>query len=282
MKMTKKAKKLTAIVSGAVAVAITVTVICIEMNKPLSTVTTENTLKSQTDIILKIPTTPGDTNMPSEQQKNQQIKLDVGGNPTLGPNTNNATNNNNSQNNSNNSNQATQKPPSVTVDIIKDTTQPKPTPTPTITDPSYPTNPDDWTPPPSGVGTGEPISEGFENEPIDISTNITTLQTNLSFVIGDELLNGGYNTLIPNAGSAKQLVEDSVKVYAESGNVNLNPASYGLPKLIAFYNIKIKAQGTNALEAGKYIANYMKNDSTFNNMVSAKLGMPKDGYVAVY
>ena len=136
--------------------------------------------------------------------------------------------------------------------------------------------------PPADVGTGDLISEGFENEPIDISANVTTLQTSLGFVIGDELLNSGYNTLIPNAGSTKQLVEDAVKIYANTGNVSLNPASYGLPKLIASYNIKIKAQGTNALESGKYIANYIKNDATFNNLVTQKLGIPKDGYVAVY
>jgi hypothetical protein len=288
--MTTKVKILTATVSGVVALAITATAICIGLNKPLSAKTSDNTLKDSTNVVVSVPTTNDISDVSSKKPNNGQITLDVGCNPTSI--SNNSTDNNNSQKSNNNSSinasnsSSSQKPPSVTTDTSKDTTQPKdttPAPNPpTTSDPNYPTNPDDWTPPPPGVGTGEIISEGFENEPIDISANITTLQTSLSLIIGDELLNSGYNTLIPNAGSTKQLVEDAVKVYADTENVRLNPASYGLPKLITSYNIKIKAQGTNALESGKYIANYMKNDAIFNNLVTERLGIPKDGYVAVY
>lgn len=151
--MTSKTKNLTAAISGVVAIAITVSVICVGLKKPLPTETLNNTSKSSTNVVVSVPTTNDINNISSEKPKSMQMALDVGGNPTS--KSNSSSNNNNSQNNSNssknnaNNSSSPQKPPSVTVSTSKDTTQskgttPKPN-SPTTSDPNYPTNPDDWT-----------------------------------------------------------------------------------------------------------------------------------------
>ena len=78
------------------------------------------------------------------------------------------------------------------------------------------------------------------------------------------------------------MVEAAIKVYAETGVITLNPANYGLPKLVGYYNAKMPANGANVAEAGDYVAKYMENDPTFNNKVKTTFNVYKDGWLSVY
>ena len=175
---------------------------------------------------------------------------------------------------------ALQKPPSAGVTIIPDPTQPKDS-SPTPDNPADQASPTGWTPPPPGVGTGELIWEGAQNIKIDISPSVETLQRDLGYLVGSKLLDAGYNSIYPNA-SPRDLTEDANRNYASTGNITLTPESYGLPKVVGCYNARLPATGTNILEAGNFIFEYMKSDPVFNDKIKTVFSIPKDGWLSVY
>jgi hypothetical protein len=139
----------------------------------------------------------------------------------------------------------------------------------------------DWTPPPPGQGI-ELISEGYENIPVNIDAWVETLQPDIAAVAGSNLLMAGYDSLYPNAIPVSQMTENAVKRFAETGDVVLKPDVYGLPGLVGYYSARITASGTNAREAGDYIAGYMMADAEFNRMADTVFSIYKDGWIAVY
>lgn len=173
--------------------------------------------------------------------------------------------------------------PSVSVSVTPHGTQSKSTsPTPSkSTGSNYPTNPDGWTPPPPGQGTGSLISSGAESIPINPDSSVETLQCDLGLQVGSNLLQAGYNTLYPN-GCPEKMVEDAIKVYADIGKISFNPSKYGLPKLVGYYNAKIPAKGPNVSVAGNYIASYIENDATFKSDLKTIFSVYKDGWLSVY
>ena len=78
------------------------------------------------------------------------------------------------------------------------------------------------------------------------------------------------------------MVEDANRNYARTGIITLNPISYGLPKVVGYYNVRLPATGTNAIEAGEYISEYMKVDPVFNEKIETVFAIPKDGWLSVY
>lgn len=173
-----------------------------------------------------------------------------------------------------------QNPPTTSVTTVPDSPVVKDT-TPITTNPEYKTDSSGWTPPPPGQGTGELIWEGAENIKIDSSTSVETLQTDLGYLVGRELLNAGYNTLYPNASPGK-LVDDANMNFARTGIMTLDPASYGLPEVVGYYSAKLPVKGENIVEAGDYIFDYMKSDPIFNDKVRTVFSTPKDGWLSVY
>lgn len=167
--------------------------------------------------------------------------------------------------------------PSVKVDVESDGEQPKKAPTTTTT-----TANTGWTPPAPGEGTGELISSGLESIPVSSDSSVEQLQPDIGFEVGGKLIDAGYNTLYPDAGTPKDMVEDAVKSYAETGAVKLNSDRYGLPAIVGYYNIKLPVQGANAAEAANYIFNYMKNDAVFNQQVKTVFTKYQDGFLSVY
>ena len=223
----------------------------------------------------------------TENETNDEVPsiIDVGGNPVKQTGTTTtAVVDGDSKTISSDTHVSTQKPPSVEVNVTSDSTQAKDTePNPMLsTNSNYPSNPDDWTPPAPGVGTGELISSGFESIKINTDKSVETMQREIGLLVGSKLLNAGYNTLYPNAGAPQDMVEASVKNYANTGTVTLDSASYGLPKIVGYYNIKLTANGANVAEAGNYIFEYMKNDKVFNDKVKSTFTVYKDGWLSVY
>lgn len=78
MKMTPKRKIILGSVLGVVAVAITITALCVGLNKTIPTENPDNTSKSPTDVVVSVPTTPDITDVSTEQPSNKQIIIDVG------------------------------------------------------------------------------------------------------------------------------------------------------------------------------------------------------------
>ncbi|MHB8964269.1 MAG: hypothetical protein ACYC5K_14070 [Saccharofermentanales bacterium] len=175
---------------------------------------------------------------------------------------------------------ATKTPPSANVTTVPD--NPVPTAaTPDADNPSDASDPDDWTPPPPGEGIGEQITVGFESIPVDTNSSIEKLQVEVGLQTGTLLLEGGYYTLYPNA-SPMRLVEDAIVGFARENKIVLNPADYGLPKVVGVYSAVIPAQGTNVLEAADAVFEFMKNDDVFNQKVETVFSEPKDGWLSVY
>jgi hypothetical protein len=287
MKKLLKSKVFIAYASVALIFVIVVSVVLINFNKPVPVVTgSTETSKPTNDIIIKSPILPPNTHSeaqnPIENQNEKAPILDVSGNPVSKlPNKTGSVKPTENPNKTTSSNPSTPKPPSADALVTPDGTQPKGD-EPNPTNPADQNDPNGWTPPPPGVGTGELISQGAESIKIDINTSIETLQRAVGLQVGSNLLNAGYNTLYPNAGAPQDMVEAAVKNYANTGTVTLNPVSYGLPKIVGHYNIKLTAQGTNVSEAGKYIFEYMKNDKNFNDMVKSTFNVYKDGWLSVY
>lgn len=175
---------------------------------------------------------------------------------------------------------ATKTPPSANVTTVPD--NPVPTAaTPDADNPSDASNPDDWTPPPPGEGTGEQITIGFDSIPVDTNSSIEKLQAEIGLQTGTLLLEGGYYTLYPNA-SPMRLVEDAIVGFARENKIVLNPADYELPKVVGVYSAVIPAQGTNVLEAADAVYEFLKNDDVFNQKVETFFSEPKDGWLSVY
>ncbi|MHB1454212.1 MAG: hypothetical protein ACYCYM_09725 [Saccharofermentanales bacterium] len=173
-----------------------------------------------------------------------------------------------------------QKPPSAAVTVVPDSPVPKDT-TPVPENPEDRQTADGWTPPPPGEGTGDLIWEGAENIPIDGSAAVEALHRELGFYVGNGLIEAGYTSIYPNA-SPRDLVEDAARVYARTGNIVLNPASYGLPKVVGYFAVRLPATGSNVVDAGNTIIEYMKSDAVFNQKVQTVFSVTKDGWLSVY
>ena len=266
--------------------------ILLKNNQP-SNATFTDPIPTSSEIDLKIPSVssilPEGTKPTIGNQTNDIPLLNVGGDPKKEPlkQTEPGTNQTGEPNGTSpvatpqtNPTSPVQKPPSVGVTIIPDPTQPKDT-SPTPENPADQASPTGWIPPPPGVGTGELIWEGAENIKIDISPTVETLQRDVGLLVGNNLLNAGYNSIYPNA-SPRDLVEDANRNYARTGIITINPISYGLPKVVGYYNIRLPATGTNAVEASNYISEYMKSDTVFNDKIKTVFSIPKDGWLSVY
>ena len=210
--------------------------------------------------------------------------LDVGGNPVkqtaAGGETAANQNGSTGSGSSKSGTASTAKGPTTTVSQQPDGTQSK-------TSTANPNNPadgtaDGWTPPPPGVGTGALIGSGSESVKIDTNPSVETLQRTLGLLVGSQLQNDGYTTLYPNAGSVRDLVESAIQKYADTGAIQLDTSSWGLPSLVGYYNVRVSAQGSNAAEAAIYIADYMEKDFVFNDKVSLVFNVAKDGWLSVY
>jgi len=301
MKITKKAKILTASISGiSVITMMAVLLIMTPSNLPPNgnTNNPDDPTNSPNDLIVSVPSASDITDGSAEQSSkelmdNDLIQLDVGGNPNNEPskktnpsdfvetsNSITSTSTNPTQAIQPKPTSTQQKPPSVGVTIIPDPTEPKDT-SPTPDNPEDQASPTGWTPPPPGVGTGELIWEGAENIKIDISPSVETLQRDVGLLVGNNLLNAGYNSIYPNA-SPRDLVEEAIMNYARTGIITLNPANYGLPEVVGYYNVKLPATGTNVVEAGEYISECMKVDPVFNEKIETVFAIPKDGWLSVY
>lgn len=170
--------------------------------------------------------------------------------------------------------------PTASNTVTPDGEEPKPNPQPPVaSDSNYPSTPDEWQPLPPGQGTGEQIGSGFESIPIDMGAD--KLQGEVGLLAGSYLLER-YNTIYPDAETPRAMVEAAVKQYAATGQVILEPSQYGLPKLVGEYHARIKATGSNAAEAARYVADYMIGDQTFNSKIATEFSSYKDGYLAVY
>ena len=208
-----------------------------------------------------------DKNKSETVDENSKINLDVGGDPNNRPDNNpdNAVYTN-SEDSNNSGDYATQKPPSVDVKVVTPELEPK----------DAQPNPK---PPPDEFVV---VSEGFEKIPISSDKSIDMLQPEIGLLIGSNLERAEYFTLFTNAGAPRQMVEDSVKHYAYTGSVSLNPASYGLPALVGEYHIKLPVRGANVKEAAKHISDHMRNDKAFNDKVNTVFSQYKDGFISVY
>ena len=289
MKTILKNKKflLGAVATLVVVIIISGVFITLKAPRPGNQASSESTSASS-EMELKIPSIssilPDGTIIPDESQTDKIPMLNIGGDPKQEPQNQTGVTTSQAGTSSDAAStaptSAIQKPPSVSVTTVPDSTVSKDT-TPIPENPADQPDATGWTPPPPGVGTGELIWEGAENIIIDISPTIETLQRDVGLIVGNNLLNAGYNSIYPNA-SPRDLVEDANQNYARTGIITLNPASYGIPKVVGSYNVRLPAAGTNAVEASNYISEYMKSDTVFNEKINTVFSIPKDGWLSVY
>jgi len=301
MKITKKAKILAASFSGVAVLCIMAALLFMNPSNPLpkgNTNNPDNPVNSSSDLGISFPSIQDTADGSAEQTSKESItkdliRLDVEGTPENKPinqknpsdfvetsNSIASTSADSKQTSQPTPTASQQKPPSTDVTITPDSTVSKDT-TPISENPTDQTDSTGWTPPPPGVGTGELIWEGAENIPIDISPAVETLQRDVGLLVGNNLLNAGYNTIYPNA-SPRDLVEDANRNYARTEIITLDPANYGLPKVVGSYNVRLPAVGTNTVEASNYISEYMKSDTVFNDKIKTVFSIPKDGWLSVY
>lgn len=209
---------------------------------------------------------PGDGNSNTASTNSEGgIFLDVDGNPNRPSSTTGGASGCGSSN-AGNAPANTQRPPSVIVEeatIPAETKDAQPNPQP----------------PPDEIVV---VSEGADSIPVNADKSIEKLQPEIGLLVGTNLENAGYNTLFMNAGLPRQMVEDAVKNYAQTGRVSLNPANYNLPALVGEYHVRLPVRGTNAPQAAKAISDHMRNDRAFNDKVATVFNQYKDGFLAVY
>jgi len=286
-------KRFIALGCASLVVIIAVVVMFLMTSKQPITTNPKESTNPTGEVVIKIPTKtpklPTETKQPLEDQIEKVSILDVGGNPNYEPFKQvfpvNSMGGPNSTTTAITATTAittsTQKPPSIIVTSSPDGTLPKDS-EPSPANPTAQNDPNAWTPPAPGEGTGGLIDEGFESIKVNIDKSVETFQPEMGLLVGSELINAGYNTIYPNAGAPRDMVENAVKNYATTGSITLTPTNYGLPKIVGSYNLKLATKGTNVAEASKYVFEYIKNDKLFNDKVKADFKIYKDGWLSVY
>ena len=225
---------------------------------------------TEPDVTISVPSVKPDGNSKSTEKPVDSsvpdgvAMLDVGGNPNGSSNVPSGTNSGNSATNnySETVDNPSQNQPFVDVGVVPDAVENK----------DEPPNPQ---PPPDGFVQVPP-------EPINPDKSVEKPLTEIGLLVGANLEKAGYNTLFLNAGSPREMVENAVKNYAQTGNVTLNPSAYGLPELVGEYHIKLAVKGVTITESAKYISDYMIADKAFNDKVKTVFNQYKDGYLSVY
>ena len=224
-----------------------------------------------------------ETDESAETSGEEGVDVDVGGNPGRRPEVSTVTSAD--ETTSHNDTVSAQLPPSTTITTQKDDVQSKDTepkhPPVESQNTDYPNNPNDWIPPPPGVGTGDQLNSGYEHIIVSPDKSIVALHEDIAAVVTSNLANSGYFADFW-AGEVKNFVVDAVQNYAETDKIILHPEKYSLPKVTAQYNVKINAKGTNAKEAGNYVYDYLIHDQVFKDKINGEFANGNRGYLSVY